>query len=108
MIWSPPAFAQARLVRASSEETQLRTDSVKVTRRARDLQASFERRRRQMLPKFYAGAAEHCLIVGRFCEWHPNLKEDVVPGEGKKIANARAQLLWTSKRHRPRFRETIG
>lgn len=46
-----------------------------------------------MLPKFYAGAAEHCLIVGRFCEWHPNLKEDVVPGEGKKIANARAQLL---------------
>ena len=93
MVWSLPALAQARLVRAASEDAQTRIDSVRIAKRVRSLQASFERRRRQMLPTFYAGAAEHCLIVGRFCEWHPNLKEDVVPEEGKNIVNARAQLL---------------
>jgi hypothetical protein len=46
-----------------------------------------------MLPRFYAGPAERCLIVGRFCEWHPNVRDYVVPDEGKDIARARAQLL---------------
>jgi hypothetical protein len=39
-----------------------------------------------MLPKFYSGTADRCLIVGRFCEWHPKVNDDyVVPGEGKDI-----------------------
>ena len=46
-----------------------------------------------MLPRFYIGTADHCLIVGRFCEWHPNLKDYVVPEEGKNIRKARAELL---------------
>jgi hypothetical protein len=46
-----------------------------------------------MLPKFYAGTADHCLIVGRFCEWHPNIDDSVVPAEGKNIVRARAELL---------------
>ena len=46
-----------------------------------------------MLPRFYVGGAEHCLIVGRFCEWHPNLSDYVVPDEGKNIVRARAELL---------------
>ena len=46
-----------------------------------------------MLPRFYIGGAEHCLIVGRFCEWHPNLTDYVVPEEGKNIIRARAELL---------------
>jgi hypothetical protein len=46
-----------------------------------------------MLPKFYAGTADHCLIVGRFCEWHPKLEDDVVPNEGDNIRQARAELL---------------
>ena len=46
-----------------------------------------------MLPKFYVGTADHCLIVGRWCEWHPNLRDYVVPDEGKDIIRARAQLL---------------
>jgi len=46
-----------------------------------------------MLPRFYIGAADHCLIVGRFCEWHPNLKDYDVPDEGKDIIRARRQLL---------------
>lgn len=46
-----------------------------------------------MLPRFYVGTADHCLIVGRFCEWHPNLKDYVVPGEGRNIRKARAELL---------------
>jgi hypothetical protein len=70
-----------------------RTDSAEIAKRARNLQSSFERRRRQMLPRFYIGAADHCLIVGRFCEWHPNLKDYDVPDEGKDIIRARRQLL---------------
>ena len=46
-----------------------------------------------MLPRFYTGAAEHCLIVGRFCEWHANLDHYAIPDEGKNIRRARAELL---------------
>ncbi|MFL5595141.1 MAG: hypothetical protein ACJ785_11090 [Gemmatimonadaceae bacterium] len=46
-----------------------------------------------MLPKFYVGQAEHCLIVGRFCEWHPSLRDYVVPDEGQNIVRARTELL---------------
>src|SRR2546423_3221625 len=81
------------LVQPVSQTTQLRTDSAEVAKRARDLQAAFERRRRHMLPRFYIGTADHCLIVGRFCEWHPNLSDYVVPDEGKDIVRARAELL---------------
>jgi hypothetical protein len=78
----------------SAEKSQrAKADSAEISHRARDLQASFERRRRQMLPKFYAGTADHCLIVGRFCEWHPNIDDSVVPAEGKNIVRARAELL---------------
>jgi hypothetical protein len=91
---APASLAQPQLLKTSVTNAQLRSDSAKITRRARDLQASFERRRRQMLPKFYTGMAEHCLIVGRFCEWHPNVTEDYdVPEEGKNIVRARAELL---------------
>ena len=46
-----------------------------------------------MLPRFYLGTADRCLIVGRFCEWHPNLRDYVVPDEGKDIVRARKELL---------------
>src|SRR3954465_5533272 len=46
-----------------------------------------------MLPRFYIGTVEHCLIVGRFCEWHPNLKDYDVPDEGKDIVRAGSELL---------------
>jgi hypothetical protein len=85
--------AQARLQAASSQNAQLAADSVEISHRVRDLQARFERWRRHMLPRFYAGPAEHCLIVGRFCEWHPNIQDYVVPEEGKDIRRARAELL---------------
>ncbi|MEO8580054.1 MAG: hypothetical protein ABI469_07390 [Gemmatimonadales bacterium] len=92
-LWAPPALAQVRLVQASAEDTQLLTDSAEITKHAHDLQATFERRRRRMLPRFYVGAADHCLIVGRFCEWHPRLADYVVPNEGKNIVRARSALL---------------
>jgi hypothetical protein len=85
--------AQTRLQTASPQNAQLVTDSAELSRRTRDLQAAFERRRRHLLPTFYTGVADRCLIVGRFCEWHPNLQEDVVPEEGKEIRLARAELL---------------
>jgi hypothetical protein len=90
---APASFAQPQLLKTSAHDTQLHTDSAEISQRARDLQAKFERRRRQMLPRFYVGGAEHCLIVGRFCEWHPNLSDYVVPDEGKNIVRARAELL---------------
>jgi hypothetical protein len=86
-------FAQSRLFQTSSNNTQLRADSAEISERARNLQARFEYQRRQMLPKFYAGPAERCLIVGRFCEWHPNVRDYVVPDEGRDIVRARTQLL---------------
>jgi hypothetical protein len=102
-LGAPASLAEAQLFQTSSrtrsraDSTEIsqrpRADSVEISHRAHDLQASFERRRRQMLPKFYAGAAEHCLIVGRFCEWHPNIDDSVVPAEGKNIVRARAELL---------------
>lgn len=87
--------AQQQLVKATSTEDQPRIDSAEINDRARDLQASFEMRRRRMLPRFYIGAVDqnHCLIVGRFCEWHPNLKDYTVPDEGRDIVKARAELL---------------
>src|SRR5437868_9163743 len=90
---SAPISSAQPLVQPVSQTTQLRSDSAEIAKRARDLQATFERRRRQMLPRFYIGTADHCLIVGRFCEWHPNLSDYVVPDEGRDIIRARAQLL---------------
>ena len=87
------AAAQVLLQTASTQDAQLVTDSAEISARARDLQARFERRRRQMLPRFYAGPADHCLIVGRFCEWHPNIRDYEVPDEGDDIRRARAELL---------------
>ena len=46
-----------------------------------------------MLPRFYGGEANHCLIIGRFCEWHANYDASIVPDEGKDIRRSRAQLL---------------
>src|SRR5688572_411600 len=93
MMLAADSAGQAQLQPASLQNEEAHTDSVEISRRARDLQARFERRRRQMLPRFYTGEAHHCLIIGRFCEWHPNLKDYVVPDEGNNIRRARAELL---------------
>jgi len=87
------ATAQTRLQSASARDAQLVADSAKILHRARDLQARFERRRRQLLPRFYTGIADRCLIVGRFCEWHPRIEDNDVPEEGDNIRGARAALL---------------
>ena len=87
------SFAQGKLQEASFQNRQALVDSSEISHRAHDLQARFERRRRQMLPRFYAGPADRCLIVGRFCEWHPNIQDNVVPDEGNEIRSARADLL---------------
>jgi hypothetical protein len=87
------SFSQAKLQATSLQNSQVLVDSAEILHRAHDLQARFERRRRQMLPRFDIGRAEHCLIVGRFCEWHTDLQEDEIPDEGKGIRKARAELL---------------
>jgi hypothetical protein len=87
------ATSQPQLLPRFSDNAQLSVDSTEILHQARDRQATFERRRRQMLPRFYAGTADHCMIVGRFCEWHPDLKDYVIPDEGKDIRKARAELL---------------
>jgi hypothetical protein len=66
-LCAPTSRAQP-LAQPEVRDRQLRADSARIAKRARDLQATFERRRRHMLPKFYSGTAERCLIVGRFCE----------------------------------------
>jgi hypothetical protein len=85
--------AQTRLQEKSLQNRQALVDSSEISHRARDLQARFESRRRHMLPRFSAGPPDRCLIVGRFCEWHPNSQDYVVPDEGNDIRRARAELL---------------
>ncbi|HEV2018672.1 MAG TPA: hypothetical protein VGQ98_10245 [Gemmatimonadaceae bacterium] len=85
--------AQSRLQETSLQNRQALVDSTEISHRARDLQARFESRRRHMLPRFSAGQPDRCLIVGRFCEWHPNTQDYVVPDEGNDIRRARAELL---------------
>jgi hypothetical protein len=90
----PDASAQSRLQATSLQNRQTFVDSSEISHRARDLQYRFESRRRHMLPRYYAGPAEHCLIVGRFCEWHPRFQDySAIPDEGKEIRRARADLL---------------
>ena len=94
MILAHESAAQVPLrAAASGQRAQVRPDSAEISEHARDLQARFERWRRRALPKFYTGPAEHCMIVGRFCEWHPRIQDYVVPEEGKDIRRARADLL---------------
>lgn len=86
------APAQTRVAQAIYSRPQA-PDSGQVIRKAQERQASFERQRRQMLPRFYPGTPHHCLIVGRFCQWHANLSGYRIPEEGEKIRRARARLL---------------
>jgi hypothetical protein len=85
--------AQSRLQETSLQSRQALADSSEISHHARDLQARFESRRRHMLPRFSAGPPDRCVIVGRFCEWHPNSRDYVVPDEGNDIRRARAELL---------------
>ena len=84
--------AQVRLSSTAYARTQAR-DSGEIVRKAHDLQANFERQRRNMLPTFYTGRPERCLIVGRFCQWDAKISTDDVPEEGANIRRARARLL---------------
>jgi hypothetical protein len=86
--------AQSRLQETSLHNRQALVDSSEISHRAHDLQARFESRRRHMLPRYYVGPAERCLIVGRFCEWHPRFQDYfAIPDEGNDIRRARADLL---------------
>jgi hypothetical protein len=87
------ASAQART--AQFGQSGIRSpDSAAVVRRARNLQANFERQRRQLLPRFYTDAPARCVIVGRFCHSDSDRSDEVVvPEEGSKIRRARTQLL---------------
>ena len=86
--------AQQRFQAESSQRAPAVADSAAISRRARDRQAQFERQRRRLLPRFYTGTADRCLIIGRFCEWHPPYHQDhVIPDEGKEIRRAREELL---------------
>jgi hypothetical protein len=89
---SAPASAQAR-VRQFGQSSPQSPDSAAVVRRARRLQAKFERQRRHQLPRFYTGAPTRCLIVGRFCHSDGGGSYDVVPEEGNNIRRARELLL---------------
>jgi hypothetical protein len=89
----PKSLAQSNLHETPVQNRQALVDSSDISHRAHDLQARFERRRRQMLPRFYIGSADRCLIIGRFCEWQPRLQDSEVPEEGNDIRRARAELL---------------
>lgn len=84
------AQPQATPIAVSQSQTG---DSLRVLRQARSVQARFESRRRQLLPRFYTGSADRCLIIGRLCYWDSRTSTDLVPSEGDAIRRARAELL---------------
>ena len=88
-----PTSAGSQAFRSGSTAAPQVVDSLEVAKRVRNLQVAFERKRRFMLPKYYPGTADRCLIVGRFCEWHPNLEDSKVPDEGDDIRRARNEFL---------------
>jgi len=88
--------AQSRLQRRRSGTRQAVVDSSEISHRARDLQARFESRRRHMLPRFYAGPAERCLIIGRFVRVASKPRDYVVPMRGTtSVARAPSScVIW--------------
>lgn len=86
------ALAQPLASETAHLATQSR-DSAAALRRARMLQTRFETRRRQLLPRFYSGAAGRCVTIGRFCYWTSGSANDRIPDEGDNIRRVRAQLL---------------
>src|SRR5689334_24387671 len=84
-------LAQQQLAKSTSGDEPPRIDSADISDHARALQASFEIRRRRMLPRFSIGTVDQsqCLIVGRFCEYHPDLRDYKIPDEGREIVRAR-------------------
>ena len=91
LAWAGDLSAQSRMS-ATKYPSQGR-DSTQIVRKAQELQASFERQRRSMLPNFYTGTPERCLIIGRFCHWNASVSTDEVPEEGANIRRARVRLL---------------
>lgn len=67
-------------------------DSVQVRREARELQASFERTRRELLPVSNSGSGRCDERVGRYCYWY-DPSEPPAPPEPVGIHRARAGLL---------------
>jgi len=67
-------------------------DSVQLRRDARELQARFERTRRELLPISTSGAGRCDERVGRYCYWY-DPDEPLPPPEPEKIHRARESFL---------------
>lgn len=67
-------------------------DSVQLRRAARELQASFERTRRELLPVSTSGSGRCDERVGRYCYWY-DPDEPPAPPEPEGIRRAREGLL---------------
>jgi hypothetical protein len=74
-------------------------DSVRLLRRARSAQASFESVRRANLKREYGGSGGRCDVrIGRFCYWVDDEESEEpakVPEEPQRIREARTRLLAT-------------
>ena len=67
-------------------------DTFLVRREAREVQARFERTRRQLLPISYTGGGRCDVTVGRFCYWY-DPDELPLPEEPIEIMRARGAML---------------
>jgi hypothetical protein len=67
-------------------------DTFLVRREAREVQAQFERNRRQLLPITHSGGGRCEVVVGRFCYWY-DPDELPLPEEPIEIMRARGGLL---------------
>ena len=67
-------------------------DTFLVRREAREVQAQFERTRRQLLPITYSGGGRCEVTVGRFCYWY-DPDELPLPEEPIEILRARGGML---------------
>ena len=79
------------LLVALQMQTQM-VDTFLIRREAREVQAQFERTRRQLLPVTYGGGGRCEVAIGRFCYWY-DLEELPLPDEPIEIMRARGGML---------------
>src|SRR5262245_40288185 len=80
------------LLLVASQMPVQRPDTFLIRREAREVQAEFERKRRQLLPITYSGGGRCEVAVGRFCYWY-DPDELPLPDEPIEVMRARGGML---------------
>ena len=84
------------IVPATVRSQLARSDSLRILSAGHAAQSSFERSRREMLPRLGDDDAHPCeTVVGRMCHWQEEADDDDPPAEPRAITRLRRELIGT-------------